>query len=198
MGTGVVYTNGLFPQEFKLEREDIRQTKQHEAERWAAAKKPAKDKGKVVVISQPKKEPVTASQAPREKLLGSSINAEKARLSHETQSQAQNRESKNDYNKHKCDSVTPTPPLKVCTPPTKVESSSEEEESDSSEREREVVDTSDHDDDSDSPPATQTVTKKGVKWKTLNQIDKSHIDKEKQEIRREAIEAHHNRRDKSI
>ncbi|KAL3697385.1 hypothetical protein R1sor_011461 [Riccia sorocarpa] len=96
--------------------EDIRQSKQHEAQRWAAAKKPAKDKGKAIVLSQQKKKPVVASQAPREKLLGSSINAEKARLSRETQSQVQNDESKVDDKKRKRDSVMPTPSPKVHTP----------------------------------------------------------------------------------
>ncbi|KAL3681054.1 hypothetical protein R1sor_024010 [Riccia sorocarpa] len=141
--------------------EDICQTKQHEAERWAAAKKPTpKDKGKVVVLTQPKKKPAVSSQAPREKLLGSSINAEKARQNRESLLQTQNCGSNVDDKKRKHESITPTPPPKVNTSPAKEEYSSSEEESDTSERERRAVDTSDIDDDSDSPPPTQPVTKK--------------------------------------
>ncbi|KAL3677497.1 hypothetical protein R1sor_027445 [Riccia sorocarpa] len=69
----------------------------HEAERMAATKtaksaKSSKDKGKSVDEDPPKKKPSVPTQAPREKLLGSSFAAEKARLS---------RESKTDSGKRK-------------------------------------------------------------------------------------------------
>ncbi|KAL3683397.1 hypothetical protein R1sor_001419 [Riccia sorocarpa] len=153
--------------------EDIRQSKQHEAERSAMSKKPTtKDKGKAIVLMQLKKKPVNPSQAPREELLGSSNNAEKARQSRDSLSQAQNRGSKVEDKKRKRDSVTLTPHPKVISPLPKVESSS-----DSSEQEN-----------IDSPPPIQTVTKKGARLKMLEQMDKSHIDKEKQEIRRKVVE----------
>ncbi|KAL3682148.1 hypothetical protein R1sor_000170 [Riccia sorocarpa] len=67
---------------------DIHQSKQHEVDRWAAAKiPPPKDKGKAVQLTQPKRKPAVPSQAPREKLLGSSINTEKARLDRESLTQ---------------------------------------------------------------------------------------------------------------
>ncbi|KAL3693943.1 hypothetical protein R1sor_007594 [Riccia sorocarpa] len=160
--------------------EDIRQSKQHEADRWAGAKKPAaKDKGKSIVLSQQKKKLVVPSQTPREKLLRASINVEKARQNRESFSEVLKRGSKVEDKKRKRDSFMPTPPPKVMTPPAKEESSSSEEESDSFERERRAAETSDNDDSSDSSPPTLPVTKKGARLKMLKQMDKSHIDKEK-------------------
>ncbi|KAL3678914.1 hypothetical protein R1sor_021870 [Riccia sorocarpa] len=57
--------------------EDIRQTQRHEKDRWDAAKKSSKDKGKAVDSSQPRRKSQSTPQAPKEKLLGSSMVAEK-------------------------------------------------------------------------------------------------------------------------
>ncbi|KAL3700778.1 hypothetical protein R1sor_018800 [Riccia sorocarpa] len=57
--------------------EDIRETKAHEVECWAAAKKSHGDNGKGVAPEESKKKPVSR---PKEKLLGTSIDAERARL----------------------------------------------------------------------------------------------------------------------
>ncbi|KAL3688604.1 hypothetical protein R1sor_014913, partial [Riccia sorocarpa] len=62
--------------------EDIRQMKAHDVERWAAAKKSHTDKGKAVVVEEPKKKHVSR---PKEKLLGANINAGMARLNRDTQ-----------------------------------------------------------------------------------------------------------------
>ncbi|KAL3699923.1 hypothetical protein R1sor_017945 [Riccia sorocarpa] len=59
-------------------QEDIRQSKKHEKERMAAAKKAHKDKGKAVDTSQPKKRSQSLSHEPKEKLLSSSIAAERS------------------------------------------------------------------------------------------------------------------------
>ncbi|KAL3692900.1 hypothetical protein R1sor_006551 [Riccia sorocarpa] len=86
---------------------DVKASQRHEAERMAAAKtaKSSEDKGKSVDEDPSKKKPSVPTQAPREKLLGSSIAVEKARLSHE---------SKTDSGKRKRESqVTPPPPPKV-------------------------------------------------------------------------------------
>ncbi|KAL3684881.1 hypothetical protein R1sor_002903 [Riccia sorocarpa] len=76
---------------------DVKASQRHEAERMAATKaaKSSKDKGKSVVEDAPRKNPFVPTQAPREKLLGSSIVGEKARLS---------RESKTDSGKRKRES----------------------------------------------------------------------------------------------
>ncbi|KAL3680190.1 hypothetical protein R1sor_023146 [Riccia sorocarpa] len=72
---------------------DIKASQRHEAERMAEAKaalaaKSAKSavdrKGKAVVQEASKKKRTNSTQAPREKLLGSSMVAEKARLSRES------------------------------------------------------------------------------------------------------------------
>ncbi|KAL3687348.1 hypothetical protein R1sor_013657 [Riccia sorocarpa] len=86
---------------------DIKVSQRHEAERMAAAKaaKSLKDKGKSVVVEAPRKKPSVLTQAPKEKLLDSSIVAEKAKLS---------RDSKTDSGKRKHESqVTPPPPPKA-------------------------------------------------------------------------------------
>ncbi|KAL3690377.1 hypothetical protein R1sor_016686 [Riccia sorocarpa] len=76
---------------------DVKASQRHEAERMAEAKaaksaRSGKDKDKNIVQETLKKKPSLPSQAPREKLLGSSIVAETARLS---------RESKTDNGKRK-------------------------------------------------------------------------------------------------
>ncbi|KAL3699930.1 hypothetical protein R1sor_017952 [Riccia sorocarpa] len=65
---------------------DVKATQRHEAERMAEAKaaksaKCGKDRGKAIVQEAPKKKPSPPTQIPREKLLGSSMAAENARLS---------------------------------------------------------------------------------------------------------------------
>ncbi|KAL3699586.1 hypothetical protein R1sor_017608 [Riccia sorocarpa] len=158
---------------------DVRASQRHEAERRAEAKaaksaKSGNDKGKNVVQEAPKKKPFVPSQAPREKLLGSSMAVENARLS---------RESKTDSGKRKRESqVTPSPPPRV--PITVTAETSEDEENISFDKEQDDA----TDSGSDSPIPSQPVNKKGSKLKTLKQMDKSHIDKEKQNIRRRAVE----------
>ncbi|KAL3688194.1 hypothetical protein R1sor_014503 [Riccia sorocarpa] len=149
---------------------DVKASQRHEAKRMAEAKaaksaKSGKDKGKTVVQEAPKKKPSVPSQASREKLLGSSMAAKNARLS---------RESKTDSGKHKRESqVTPPPPPRV--PVTVTTETSEDEENISSDKEqRDATDSG-----SDSPVPSQPVNKKGLKLKTLKQMDKSHIDREK-------------------
>ncbi|KAL3682372.1 hypothetical protein R1sor_000394 [Riccia sorocarpa] len=71
---------------------DIKASQRHEAERMAEAKaaksaKSAVDKGKAVVQEAPKKKRTDSTQAPRKKLLGFSIVAEKARLSRESKTE---------------------------------------------------------------------------------------------------------------
>ncbi|KAL3681552.1 hypothetical protein R1sor_024508 [Riccia sorocarpa] len=152
---------------------DIKASQRHEAARMAEAKaaksvRSVRDKGKNVVPEAPKKKP--SSQAPREKLLGSSIAAQSAWLS---------RDSKKDSGKRKRKSqMTPPPPP---PPPIAVpaETSEEEKEDNSSDKEQgEATDSG-----SDSPVPSQPVNKKGSKLKTLKQMDKSHMDKEKQDVR---------------
>ncbi|KAL3698538.1 hypothetical protein R1sor_012614 [Riccia sorocarpa] len=68
---------------------DIKASQRHEAERMAEAKaaksgRSSKGKGKDVVQETQKKKPSVPSQAPREKLLGSSMAAETARISRES------------------------------------------------------------------------------------------------------------------
>ncbi|KAL3676559.1 hypothetical protein R1sor_026507 [Riccia sorocarpa] len=109
---------------------DIKASQRHEAERMAEAKaaKSSKDKGKVVLKETQKKKPSVPSQAPREKLLGSSFSAaaaETARIS---------RESKTDSLKRKRESqVMSPPPPKV--PASVTAESSEEEENIASDKE---------------------------------------------------------------
>ncbi|KAL3694348.1 hypothetical protein R1sor_007999 [Riccia sorocarpa] len=157
--------------------EDIPQTKVHEAEPWASAKKSHVDKGKAVAVEEPKKKPVSR---PKGKLLGTSINAEKARF---------NRDTQKDSKKRPRESVTPTPPPKPKSP---IENWSSKKEKSSFSEEAAGVGageaTKEDSSDSDTPPPTQTVTKRGAKLKTLKQMDKSHIDKEKKEIRTKAVE----------
>ncbi|KAL3701110.1 hypothetical protein R1sor_019132 [Riccia sorocarpa] len=79
---------------------DVKTSQRHEAERMADARtaksaKSSKDKGKSVAEDAPRKKPFVPTQALREKLLGSSIAVEKARLS---------RESKTDSGKRKRES----------------------------------------------------------------------------------------------
>ncbi|KAL3678347.1 hypothetical protein R1sor_021303 [Riccia sorocarpa] len=101
-------------------QEDIRQSKKHEKERMAAAKKAHKDKGKAVDTSQPKKRLQSLSQEPKEKLLSSSIAAERSF-----------RESQNDGGKRKREREAmnvPAPPSQkhlkiILTPPSKKQQS---------------------------------------------------------------------------
>ncbi|KAL3701442.1 hypothetical protein R1sor_019464 [Riccia sorocarpa] len=158
---------------------DVKASQRHEAERMVEAKaaksaKSGKDKGKTVVKEAPKKNLSVPSQAPREKLLGSSIAVEHARVS---------RESKTDTGKRKRESqVTPPPPLRV--PVIVAAETSEDEDNISSDKDQ--GDTTDS--GSDSPVQSQLVNKKGSKLKTLKQMDKSNQDREKHDIRRRAVE----------
>ncbi|KAL3678189.1 hypothetical protein R1sor_021145 [Riccia sorocarpa] len=102
---------------------DIKASQRHEAERMAEAKaaKSAKSvvdkKGKAVIQEAPKKKRTDSTHAPREKLLGSSMVAERVRLS---------RESNTETGKRKRDSqVTPPPPSRN---PVTEETSEEEED----------------------------------------------------------------------
>ncbi|KAL3677795.1 hypothetical protein R1sor_020751 [Riccia sorocarpa] len=162
---------------------DIKASQRHEAERMAEAKafkaaknaksaKSAMDKGKAVVQDAPKKKRTDSTSAPREKLLGSSMVAEKARLSRESNTETGKR-------KRESQATPPPPPRNAVT-----EETSEEEEENSSNRDQ--ADATDS--GSDSPLQSQPVNKKGLKLKTLKQMDKSHIDREKQDIRRKAVE----------
>ncbi|KAL3692273.1 hypothetical protein R1sor_005924 [Riccia sorocarpa] len=149
---------------------DIKASQRHEAARMAEAKaaksgRSGRDKGKNVVPEAPKKKPFVPSQAPREKLLGSSIAAQSAWLS---------RESKTDSGKRKRESHVTPPPPPVVVP---AETSEEEEDISSDKEQGEATDSG-----SDSPVPSQPVNKKGSKLKTLKQMDKSHMDREKQDI----------------
>ncbi|KAL3701176.1 hypothetical protein R1sor_019198 [Riccia sorocarpa] len=86
--------------------EDIRQTQRHEKDRWDAARKSHKDKGKAVDSSQPKKKSHSTPQAPKEKLLGSSMVVEKTRLSRESDNDARRRKREREAMN------VPTPPPK--------------------------------------------------------------------------------------
>ncbi|KAL3684462.1 hypothetical protein R1sor_002484 [Riccia sorocarpa] len=142
-------------------------SQRHEAARMAEAKsaksgRSAKGKGKVVVQETQKKKPSVPSQAPREKLLGSSFAAAAAETGRNS------RESKTDSLKRKRESlVTPPPPPKV--PVTETSESSEEEENIASDKEK----SEESDSGSDSPLPSQPVNKKVSKLKTLKQMDKS-------------------------
>ncbi|KAL3698161.1 hypothetical protein R1sor_012237 [Riccia sorocarpa] len=138
---------------------DVKASQKHEAQRMAAAKakfskekgsqskvscdkdsQSSKDKGKTVVQEAPKKKPSVPTQVPREKLLGSSMAAETARLS---------RESKTDSNKRKRETqVTPPPP-----PNAPVEEYSESDQGGSGDSDKDNVEVSDT--GSDSPPPSQ-------------------------------------------
>ncbi|KAL3690292.1 hypothetical protein R1sor_016601 [Riccia sorocarpa] len=143
---------------------DIKASQRHEAARMVEAKaaksvRSDRDKGKNVAPEAPKKKPSVPSQAPREKLLGSSIAAQSAWVS---------RESKTDHGKRKRESQVTPPPPPVAMP---AETSEEEEEDNSSDKEQgEATDSG-----SESPVPSQPVNKKGSKLKTLKQMDKSHI-----------------------
>ncbi|KAL3686189.1 hypothetical protein R1sor_004211 [Riccia sorocarpa] len=138
----------------------------------------AKGKGKVVVQETQKKKPSVPSQAPREKLLGSSFAAAAA-----AETGRNSRESKTDSLKRKRESlVTPPPPPKLHV--TETSESSEEEENIASDKEK----SEESDSGSDSPLPSQPVNKKVSKLKTLKQMDKSHIDREKLDVRRRAVE----------
>ncbi|KAL3684375.1 hypothetical protein R1sor_002397 [Riccia sorocarpa] len=97
--------------------EDIRQTQRHEKDRWDAAKKSFKDKGKAVDSSQPRRKNQSTPQAPKEKLLGSSIVAQKTRLSRESDNDARRRKREREEmnvltpppKKHQSVSGTPLP-----------------------------------------------------------------------------------------
>ncbi|KAL3685659.1 hypothetical protein R1sor_003681 [Riccia sorocarpa] len=167
-----------------MSAKDSQASQRHEAERMAEAKaakatKSAKSvvdkKGKAVAKEAPKKKRTDSTQAPREKLLGSSMaaeRAERARLS---------RDSNTETGKRKRDSqVTPLPPP---SNPVTEETSEEEEDIPSDKEQGEATNSG-----SDTPLQTQPVNKKGLKLKTLKQMDKSHIDREKQVIRRKAVE----------
>ncbi|KAL3689659.1 hypothetical protein R1sor_015968 [Riccia sorocarpa] len=78
----------------------------HKKERWDATKKSNKDKGKVVDTSQSRKKSQSTPQAPKEKLLGSSIVAEKTRLSRESDNDARRRKREREAMN------VPTPPPK--------------------------------------------------------------------------------------
>ncbi|KAL3694773.1 hypothetical protein R1sor_008424 [Riccia sorocarpa] len=149
---------------------DIKASQRHEAARMAEAKaaksgRSGRNKGKNVVPEAPKKKPSVPSQAPREKLLGSIIAAQSAWVS---------RESKTDSGKRKRKSQVTSPPPPVAVP---AETSEEEEDISSDKEQGEATDSG-----SDSPVPPQPVNKKGSKLKTLKQMDKSHMDREKQDI----------------
>ncbi|KAL3683740.1 hypothetical protein R1sor_001762 [Riccia sorocarpa] len=147
---------------------DVKASQRHEAQRIAAAKEKftkekgsqskshsSKDKGKIVVQEAPKKKPSVPTQAPRKKLLGSSMAAQAA----ETASIS--RESKTDSNKHKREpQVTPPPP-----PKTAIVETSESKQAGSEESDKDNVEGSDS--GSDSPLPSQPVSKRGAKLKTL-------------------------------
>ncbi|KAL3681496.1 hypothetical protein R1sor_024452 [Riccia sorocarpa] len=117
---------------------DIKASQRHKAERMVEAKaakaaKSAKSvvdkKGKAVVQEAPKKKRTDSTQVPREKLLGSSMVAERARLS---------RESNTETGKRKRDSqVTPPPPPRN---PVTEETSEEEEDNPSDKEQAEATD----------------------------------------------------------
>ncbi|KAL3693265.1 hypothetical protein R1sor_006916 [Riccia sorocarpa] len=165
-------------------REDIRQSKKHEKECMAAAKKAYKDKGKVVDTSQPKKRSQSLSQEPKEKLLSSSIAAERSF-----------RESQNDGGKRKREREAmnvPAPPSQkhlkiILTPPSKkqqsrtpppppkrtpdpVEETSSEEEKSESEGDEGGARVAEAEEESDSHPAKK-VMKRGSKLKTLKEME---------------------------
>ncbi|KAL3701795.1 hypothetical protein R1sor_019817 [Riccia sorocarpa] len=95
------------------------------------------------------------------------------------------RESKTGSNKRKRDSqVTPPPPSKARNEEAVETLKSDNEESGSSDKD--LGDATDS--CSDSPPQSQLLNKRGAKLKTLKQMDKSNIDREKQDIRRKAVE----------
>ncbi|KAL3685099.1 hypothetical protein R1sor_003121 [Riccia sorocarpa] len=183
-------------------QEDIRQSKKHEKERIDAAKKAHKDKGKSVDTSQPKKKTQSSSQAPKEKLLSSSIAAERSF-----------RTSQNDGAKRKREREAmnvPAPPSQktlkiILTPPSKkhqsgtpplapkktpdpVEETSSEEEEIESEGDEGAASVAEAEEEPDSAPAKK-VPKRGSKLKTLKEMEPAAgIDREKQEIRRQAVE----------
>ncbi|KAL3685589.1 hypothetical protein R1sor_003611 [Riccia sorocarpa] len=156
---------------------DIKASQRHEAERIAEAKaaKAAKSavdkKGKAVVQEAPKKKRTDSTQAPREKLLGSTMVAEKARLSGESNTET-------GKCKRESQVTCPPPPRNPVT-----EETSEEEDIPSDKEQGDATDSG-----SDTPLQSQPVNKKGSKLKTLKKMDKSPIDKEKQDIRRKAVE----------
>ncbi|KAL3702175.1 hypothetical protein R1sor_020197 [Riccia sorocarpa] len=118
-----------------MSAKDSQVSQRHEAERMVEAKaaKSAKSvvdkKGKAVVQEALKKKRTDSTQAPREKLLGYSMVAERARLS---------RESNTEIGKRKRDSqVTPPPPPRN---PVTEETSEEEEDSPSDKEQAEATD----------------------------------------------------------
>ncbi|KAL3688959.1 hypothetical protein R1sor_015268 [Riccia sorocarpa] len=118
---------------------NIKASQRHETARMAEAKaaksgRSGMDKGKNVVPEAPKKKPSVPSQAPREKLLGSSIAAQSAWVS---------RESKTDSGKCKRESQVTPPPPPVAVP---TETSEEEEDISSDKEQGEATDSG-----SDSP-----------------------------------------------
>ncbi|KAL3693597.1 hypothetical protein R1sor_007248 [Riccia sorocarpa] len=157
----VAATNDTDSEEEREIARDIKASQRHEAARMAEAKsaksgRSAKGKGKDVVQETQKKKPSVLSQAPREKLLGSSFAAAAAETGRNS------RESKTDSLKRKRESlVTPPPPPKV--PVTETSESSEEEENIASDKEK----SEESDSGSDSPLPSQAVNKKVSKLKTL-------------------------------
>ncbi|KAL3683266.1 hypothetical protein R1sor_001288 [Riccia sorocarpa] len=97
--------------------EDIPQTQRHKKDRWDVARKSHKDKGKALDATQPKKKSHSTPQAPKEKLLGSSMVAEKTRLSRESDNDARRRKREREAmnvptpppKKHQSVSATPVP-----------------------------------------------------------------------------------------
>ncbi|KAL3699841.1 hypothetical protein R1sor_017863 [Riccia sorocarpa] len=150
----VAATNDTDSEEEREIARDIKASQRHEAARMAEAKsaksgRSAKGKGKVVVQEIQKKKPSVPSQAPREKLLGSSFVAAAAETGRNS------RESKTDSLKWKRESlVTPPPPPKV--PVTETSESSEDEENIASDKEK----SEESDSGTDSPLPSQPVNKK--------------------------------------
>ncbi|KAL3685787.1 hypothetical protein R1sor_003809 [Riccia sorocarpa] len=155
-----------------------------------------------VDTSQPKKRSQSLSQEPKEKLLSSSIAAERSF-----------RESQNDGGKRKREREAmnvPAPPSQkhlkiILTPPSKkqqsrtpppppkrtpdpVEETSSEEEESESEGDEGGARVAEAEEESDSPPVKK-VTKRGSKLKTLKEMEPAAgFDREKQEKRRQAVE----------
>ncbi|KAL3696722.1 hypothetical protein R1sor_010798 [Riccia sorocarpa] len=148
-------------------QEDIRQSKKHEKDRMAAAKKAHKDKGKSVDTSQPKKKTQSSSQVPKEKLLSSSIATE--RSFRESQNDGGNRKREHEAmnvpappsQKHLKIILSPpskkhqsgTSPLAPKKTPDLVEETSSEEEESESEGDEAGARVAEAEEESDSPPA---------------------------------------------
>ncbi|KAL3676989.1 hypothetical protein R1sor_026937 [Riccia sorocarpa] len=153
-----------------------------------AAKKSYKDKGKAVDSSQPKKKSHSTPQAPKEKLLGSSIVAEKTRLSRESDNDARRRKREREAmnvptpppKKHQSVSATPLPRKQqyvTPSPPPKKklveveEVTTEEEEESESDGNDDGAGAAAVEEESDSPPAKKVNTKRGSNLKTLKEME---------------------------